>query len=453
MTPPPASCPIHNTPAQHGASPPHPTTRYGPEDEGAEWRRVPKYEGLKRQRKSVEHYQPEGGGLQRSSRGDGISTQVGPFRHSDKLSGGGSSRSHGGSSFRFGSRRGHVGRRGDDGSDRESSTLSSEGEFEKRMRKSESRLRDSMGALNQNHLGPQPHQPNGARPNALPIRSAGGRALPQPASAAAMLGGAGGAGGAATAGDVQRLAIDETVGWEKVGGLKSHVEALKEVVLLPLMYPEVFETLGVAPPKGVLFHGPPGTGKTLVARALANTCSSAGRPVAFFMRKGADVLSKWVGEAEKQLRLLFTEAFRQQPSIIFFDEIDGLAPVRSSKQDQIHSSIVATLLALMDGVDSRGQVILIGATNRIDSLDPALRRPGRFDRELQFSLPSMTARREILQIHTQTWGACCPPAARLDELASRTHGFCGADLRALCSEAALRALRETYPEIFTSTDK
>lgn len=130
-----------------------------------------------------------------------------------------------------------------------------------------------------------------------------------------------------------------------------------------------------------------GTGKTLIARALANECSQGERKVAFFMRKGADCLSKWIGESERQLRLLFEQAYQMRPSIIFFDEIDGLAPVRSSKQDQIHASIVSTLLALLDGLDDRGEIIVIGATNRIDAIDPALRRPGRFDRELYFPLP------------------------------------------------------------------
>jgi hypothetical protein len=140
--------------------------------------------------------------------------------------------------------------------------------------------------------------------------------------------------------------------------LDDHLASLKEMVALPLMYPEVFARFALEPPKGVLFWGPPGTGKTLVARALASSCFNGSQPVAFFMRKGADILSKWVGEAEKQLRVLFDEARRQQPAVIFFDEIDGLAPVRSSKQDQIHASIVSTLLALMDGLDSRGQVSL-----------------------------------------------------------------------------------------------
>ena len=156
-----------------------------------------------------------------------------------------------------------------------------------------------------------------------------------------------------------------------------------EMVIFPLLYPEIFTKFNIIPPRGVLFYGPPGTGKTLMARALASECSQDGRKVAFFMRKGADCLSKWIGESERQLRLLFDQAYVMRPSIIFFDEIDGLAPVRSSRNDQIHSSIVSTLLALMDGLDNRGEIIVIGATNRIENIDPALRRPGRFDRELR----------------------------------------------------------------------
>ncbi|KAG6616572.1 ATPase family AAA domain-containing protein 2 [Phytophthora cinnamomi] len=218
------------------------------------------------------------------------------------------------------------------------------------------------------------------------------------------------------------LEVDRSITWDSVGGLKSHIEALKEMVMLPLLYPEFYDKYKVSPPSGVLFYGPPGTGKTLLARALANSCSTyaegeqpselkrsvsqaqsakkekknkgrSRRHVTFYMRKGADCLSKWVGEAERQLRLLFEEAKRNQPSIIFFDEIDGLAPVRSAKQDQIHASIVSTLLALMDGMDSRGRVVVIGATNRLDAIDPALRRPGRFDRELGFKLPTVNERK------------------------------------------------------------
>ncbi|KIH67096.1 ATPase, AAA family [Ancylostoma duodenale] len=157
--------------------------------------------------------------------------------------------------------------------------------------------------------------------------------------------------------DIDPMSIDSGIGFEQVGGLGSHIQSLKEVVLFPMLYPEIFKQFNIMPPKGVVFYGPPGTGKTLMARALANECSKGGKKVAFFMRKGADCLSKWVGEAERQLRVLFDQAYAMRPSIIFFDEIDGLAPVRSSKQDQIHSSIVSTLLALMDGLDNRGEYL------------------------------------------------------------------------------------------------
>ena len=200
-------------------------------------------------------------------------------------------------------------------------------------------------------------------------------------------------------------------------------------------------------PGGVLFHGPPGTGKTMMARALANSCSQGERKISFFMRKGADCLSKYHGEAERQLRLLFEQAAQKQPSIIFFDEIDGLAPVRSSRQDQIHSSIVSTLLALMDGLDKRGMVVCVGATNRPDAVDPALRRPGRFDREFYFPLPDAAARAKILHIYTKDWK---PPLSQtlIDRMANACVGFGGADMKALCSEAGIRALRRTYPQIY-----
>jgi hypothetical protein len=375
---------------------------YGPEDEGQEWRRASKYDGLKRQRKSVEHYQPgevPRGGPSRAGEEMLLSSVVGPFRVGGGRVGVGGGRDGGGGGERGGGRRRGGSSRRHAGS--ESDTLSSEEEFERRKKKSEQRLRGNVAPLNHGGGG-------GGSSGAPAAASARPAAKASRSPAAAVLQGAldeltgarggGGSGsgigdafaaaGGAKLADVQPLKVDGTVGWDQVGGLGAHVEALKEMVLIPLLYPEIFEQLGVTPPRGVLFHGPPGTGKTLVARALASTCSSAGRPVAFFMRKGADVLSKWVGEAEKQLRLLFDEATRLQPAIIFFDELDGLAPVRSSKQDYIHASIVSTLLALMDGLDSRGQVLLIGATNRIDALDSALRRPGRFDRELQISLPS-----------------------------------------------------------------
>ncbi|XP_044100936.1 ATPase family AAA domain-containing protein 2 [Neovison vison] len=252
--------------------------------------------------------------------------------------------------------------------------------------------------------------------------------------------------------DVDPMQLDSSVRFDSIGGLSNHIAALKEMVVFPLLYPEVFEKFKIQPPRGCLFYGPPGTGKTLVARALANECSQGDKRVAFFMRKGADCLSKWVGESERQLRLLFDQAYQMRPSIIFFDEIDGLAPVRSSRQDQIHSSIVSTLLALMDGLDSRGEIVVIGATNRLDSIDPALRRPGRFDREFLFSLPDKDARKEILKIHTRDWNPK-PLDIFLEELAENCVGYCGADIKSICSEAALCALRRRYPQIYTTSEK
>lgn len=252
--------------------------------------------------------------------------------------------------------------------------------------------------------------------------------------------------------DADPLGVAQDITFDAVGGLSDHINKLKEMVMLPLLYPEVFKQFNATPPRGVLFHGPPGTGKTLLARALASSVSSSGQKVTFYMRKGADALSKWVGEAERQLRLLFEEARKNQPSIIFFDEIDGLAPVRSSKQEQIHASIVATLLALMDGMDGRGQVIVIGATNRPDSVDPALRRPGRFDREFYFPLPDIHARRAIIDIHTKGWEPPLPVTFK-DHLSEITNGYGGADLRALCAEAALNAIQGTFPQIYKSEKK
>lgn len=252
--------------------------------------------------------------------------------------------------------------------------------------------------------------------------------------------------------DLDPLGVDMNINFDDIGGLDNYIDQLKEMVTLPLLYPELYQNFNIIPPRGVLFHGPPGTGKTLMARALAASCSTESRKITFFMRKGADILSKWVGEAERQLRLLFEEAKKQQPSIIFFDEIDGLAPVRSSKQEQIHASIVSTLLALMDGMDNRGQVIVIGATNRPDAVDPALRRPGRFDREFYFPLPDDQARAKILSIHTRKWN---PPLSNefIDNLARLTKGYGGADLRALCTEAALFCIQRKFPQIYRSAQK
>ncbi|KAI0301883.1 hypothetical protein B0F90DRAFT_1839015 [Multifurca ochricompacta] len=261
--------------------------------------------------------------------------------------------------------------------------------------------------------------------------------------------------GDAALADADPLGVNKNVTFDEVGGLDDHINSLKEMTLLPLLYPEVFQRFGLTPPRGVLFHGPPGTGKTLLARALAASCRSNGKGISFFMRKGADVLSKWVGEAERQLRLLFEEARNCQPSIIFFDEIDGLAPVRSSKQDQIHASIVSTLLALMDGMDGRGQIVVIGATNRPDAVDPALRRPGRFDREFYFPLPAFEARNKILRVMTKKWAGWEGEKGEEQAagLAKLTKGYAGADLRALCTEAALNAVQRRYPQIYKSNDR
>ncbi|XP_053805817.1 ATPase family AAA domain-containing protein 2-like isoform X1 [Vidua chalybeata] len=254
--------------------------------------------------------------------------------------------------------------------------------------------------------------------------------------------------GASLAG-VEQMQIDGSAQFHGVGGLSDHISALKEMVILPLLYPDVFEILKFKPPRGCLFYGPPGTGKTLVARALANECSRGDRKVTFFMRSAADCMSKWVGESERQLRLVFEQAYQMRPSIIFFDEIDALAPVRSSKQDQVHSSVVGTLLTLMDGLASRGEVVVIGATNRLDSIDPALRRPGRFEREFRFNLPNKEARLEIFKIHTRDW-TLKPSDNLLEDLAEKSVGFCGADIKALCVEAGLSALRRRYPQIHES---
>ncbi|XP_059283460.1 uncharacterized protein LOC132037042 [Lycium ferocissimum] len=233
-------------------------------------------------------------------------------------------------------------------------------------------------------------------------------------------------------------------GWDSVAGLQDVIQCMKEVVILPLLYPELFSSLGLTPPRGVLLHGYPGTGKTLVVRALIGSCARGDKRIAYFARKGADCLGKYVGDAERQLRLLFQVAEKSQPSVIFFDEIDGLAPCRGRQQDQTHSSVVSTLLALMDGLKSRGSVVVIGATNRPDAVDPALRRPGRFDREIYFPLPSVKDRESILSLHTKKWPK---PASGpvLKWIARKTVGFAGADLQALCTQAAIIALKRSFP--------
>ncbi|KAK2577984.1 hypothetical protein KPH14_008416 [Odynerus spinipes] len=240
--------------------------------------------------------------------------------------------------------------------------------------------------------------------------------------------------------------------FSNIGGLDKHIRVVKEMVMFPLMYGDVYAKFNLKPPRGLLFYGPPGTGKTLVASALASECSNSERKVSFISRKGSDCLSKWVGESEKKLEKIFTLAQQTKPCIIFFDEVDGLAPVRSSRQDFVHASVVSTLLALMDGLENNSEIIVIGATNRIDAIDPALRRPGRFDRELYFPLPSYAARKDILSVHIKSWKQK-PPQKFLAYLASKTVGYCGSDLQALCAEAVMCCVRRNYPEIYTSKSR
>ncbi|MBS7642177.1 CDC48 family AAA ATPase [Candidatus Bathyarchaeota archaeon] len=236
------------------------------------------------------------------------------------------------------------------------------------------------------------------------------------------------------------------VTYEDIGGLSEQIQKLREMIELPLRHPELFERLGVEPPKGVLLYGPPGTGKTLLAKAVANESDAY-----FISISGPEIMSKFYGESEARLREIFKEAEENAPAIIFIDEIDSIAPKREEVTGEVERRVVAQLLALMDGLKSRGKVVVIGATNRPNALDPALRRPGRFDREIEVGVPDEKGRLEILQIHTRNM----PLAEDVDlkKLASITHGFVGADLAALCKEAAMRALRRILPEIDLEADE
>ena len=230
------------------------------------------------------------------------------------------------------------------------------------------------------------------------------------------------------------------VSYEDIGGLKEEVKKVREMIEIPLKRPELFEKLGIAPPKGVLMHGPPGTGKTLLAKAVASESDAH-----FIAINGPEIMSKYVGGSEENLREYFEEAEENSPSIIFIDELDAIAPKREETNGEVERRTVAQLLTLMDGLKSRGQVVVIGATNRPDSLDPALRRPGRFDREIEIGVPDTEERKEVLEIHTRNM-----PLAEdvdLDKIAGTTHGFVGADLESLCKEAAMRVVRRILPEI------
>jgi transitional endoplasmic reticulum ATPase len=228
--------------------------------------------------------------------------------------------------------------------------------------------------------------------------------------------------------------------YENIGGLSDEIQRLREMIELPMKHPELFERLGIEPPKGVLMHGPPGTGKTLIAKAVANESGAN-----FFSIAGPEIMSKYYGESEQRLRELFEQANKAAPSIIFIDELDSIAPKREEVTGEVERRVVAQLLTMMDGLKERGQVVVIGATNRIDAIDPALRRPGRFDREIEIGVPDRVDRIEIFQIHTR--GMPLSKDVNIEYISDRTHGFVGADISALAKEAAMKALRRFLPKI------
>ncbi len=230
------------------------------------------------------------------------------------------------------------------------------------------------------------------------------------------------------------------VRYEDIGGLREELGRVREMIELPMKHPELFEKLGISPPKGVLLHGPPGTGKTLIAKAVASETNAY-----FIPLNGPEIMDKYYGESEKKLREMFKEAQNNAPSIIFIDEIDSIAPKREETRGEVERRVVAQLLALMDGLIGRGEVIVIAATNRVDSLDPALRRPGRFDREIEIGVPDTEGRKEILQVHTR--GMPLTKDVSLEKISKITHGFVGADLEALAREAAMYALKRILPKI------
>src|ERR687890_1098351 len=236
-----------------------------------------------------------------------------------------------------------------------------------------------------------------------------------------------------------------SITYEDIGGLGNAVGRVREMIELPLRHPELFKRLGVEAPKGVLLHGPPGTGKTLLAKAVANETNAN-----FYTIGGPQIMSKYYGESEEKLRNVFQQAEQNAPSIIFIDEIDSIAPKREEVSGEVERRIVAQLLSLMDGMSTRGKVVVIGATNRINAIDPALRRPGRFDREIEIGVPDRNGRLEVLQIHTR--GMPIAKDVNLEKLADISHGFVGADLQALAKEAAIRALRRVLPQVDLSSE-
>ncbi len=236
------------------------------------------------------------------------------------------------------------------------------------------------------------------------------------------------------------------VTYEDIGGLSEEIKKIREMVELPLKHPEIFTRLGIEPPKGVLLHGPPGTGKTLLAKAVANESDAN-----FILLNGPEVMSKFYGESEKNIKRIFEDAEKNSPSIIFIDEIDAIAPKREESYGEVERRVVSQLLTMMDGLNTRGKVVVIGATNRINAIDPALRRPGRFDREIIINVPDKQGRLSILQIHTR--GMPIAKNVDLKKLAARTHGFVGADLSALAKEAAMSVLRKALPKLKMEEDE
>ncbi|MBD3229586.1 MAG: CDC48 family AAA ATPase [Candidatus Lokiarchaeota archaeon] len=233
---------------------------------------------------------------------------------------------------------------------------------------------------------------------------------------------------------------DVLVTYEDIGGLEDEIIRVREMIELPLRYPEIFDRLGITPPKGVLLHGPPGCGKTLLAKAVANESDAYFIPI-----NGPEIMSKFYGESEKKIREIFNEAARNAPAIIFIDEIDSIAPKREAVTGEVERRVVAQFLALMDGLETRGRVIVIAATNRLNAVDTALRRPGRFDREIEIGVPDKYGRKEILDIHTRAMPL--EENVDLEELAARTHGFAGADLASVSREAAMNCLKRVMPMI------
>ncbi len=236
------------------------------------------------------------------------------------------------------------------------------------------------------------------------------------------------------------------VTYEDIGGLTEEVKKIREMVELPLKHPEIFDKLGIEPPRGVILHGPPGTGKTLLAKAVANETEAH-----FVLLNGPECMSKFYGESEKRIRDIFEDAEKNAPSIVFIDEIDAIAPKREEVQGEVERRVVSQLLTMMDGLKSRGRVVVIGATNRLNSIDPALRRPGRFDREVSISVPDKNGRLNILKIHTRTMPL--DKDVDLNSLSGKTHGFVGADLSALTKEAAMNVLRKVLPELKLDDDE